>query len=175
MAAVEFSLILPIIILLFFGMLEASDALTVNRRVSNAANAVVDLVGQSEKITPSEVASIFTGAEKMIESDGEGGDLEMKLTSVVRNPDDPDEIIVEWSVDNEGNEPYTPGDVFTSVEDDEIIIPGVSLLISEVTYVYTAGISKRVLGSPITFEKRANRWPRVALNVRQCPDDNPDC
>ncbi len=173
-AAVEFSLILPIIVLLFFGMLEAADALTVSRRVSNAANAVVDLVGQAEKITPNEVESIFTGAQNMI-GDVDGTQVEMTLTSVTRNPAAPEEIIVEWSVDEKGEAPYAPGDVFTSVEDEAILVSGVSLLVADVTYTYDTGISKRILGSPLVFEKRANRWPRIATNVRQCPNDNPDC
>ena len=40
MAATEFALILPFLVFLFFGLVEASTALTVNRKVAISANTL---------------------------------------------------------------------------------------------------------------------------------------
>ena len=42
-AAVEFALIIPVVMLLYFGMAETTQALLANRRVSVIATAVGDL------------------------------------------------------------------------------------------------------------------------------------
>ena len=174
MAATEFAMILPIIVLLFFGMLEASDAFTVNRRVSHASNAVVDLVGQSERTTPSQIASIFVGAQKMLEPN-DTSTLDLKLTSVIRYSSDPDKIVVQWSRDLDGAEPYAVGSEFTEIDDEDIMVDDMSVLVAEATYSYTNGISNRVIGQPISFEKTTKRWPRLVHEILLCPDNDEDC
>ena len=174
MAATEFAMVLPIIVLLFFGMLEASDAFTVNRRVSHASNAVVDLVGQAERTTPNQIASIFTGAQRMLEPN-DTSTLDLKLTSVIRYSSDPDKVVVQWSRDINGGEPYVIGSEFTNIDDDDILIDDMSVLVAEATYVYTNGISNRVIGQPITFEKSTKRWPRLVNEILLCPDLLPEC
>lgn len=174
MAATEFALLLPIIVLLFFGMLEASDAFTVNRRVSHASNAVVDLVGQSERTTPDQISSIFTGAQKMLEPN-DISTFDLKLTSVINYPGGEDEVVVQWSRDLSGAEPYAVDSEFTNIDDEDIMVEGVSVLIAEATYTYTNGISNRVLGQPINFAKTTKRWPRLVSEILLCPNNDEEC
>ena len=174
MAATEFAVLLPVMVMLFFGMLEASDALTVNRRVSNASNAIVDLVGQAQRTTPDEIESIFTGAEKML-APNDVSSLDMKLSSVIRDPNDPDKLIVDWSLDSNGEEPYDEGEEFTAVQDDTVVLENMSILVAETSYMYTSGFSNKVLGQPISFSKTAKRIPRLTTQVVMCPNSNPEC
>ena len=59
MAAVEFSLILPIMVVLWIGGVEVTSALSVDRRLNNLASSIGDLVARSKDITHDEVDAIF--------------------------------------------------------------------------------------------------------------------
>ena len=58
-AAVEFSLILPILVVLWIGGVEVTSALSVDRRLNNLASSIGDLVARSKDITHAEVDAIF--------------------------------------------------------------------------------------------------------------------
>ena len=65
-AAVEFALIAPILILLFIGTVEISLAISINRKVARISSAVADLVTQSPQLTANEVNQIIQIAEKIM-------------------------------------------------------------------------------------------------------------
>ncbi len=58
-AAVEFALIAPLMIMLFIGTLEVSAAISVNRKVSRISSVVGDLVTQNDELSGSAIASIM--------------------------------------------------------------------------------------------------------------------
>jgi len=58
-AALEFALIAPIMIMLFVGTLEVSAAVSVNRKVSRISSVVGDLVTQSTDLSSSDISNIM--------------------------------------------------------------------------------------------------------------------
>ncbi len=58
-AAVEFAIIAPILILMFIGTLEVSRAVAVNRKVSRISSAMADLITQSPSLTADEIQNIM--------------------------------------------------------------------------------------------------------------------
>jgi Flp pilus assembly protein TadG len=59
-AAVEFALIVPIMVVLFIGAVEMSQAITVNRRVTQVGSTAGDLVARaSENISATDIADIM--------------------------------------------------------------------------------------------------------------------
>lgn len=175
-AATEFALILPILMVIFFGMLEASDAMMTNRRVVNATNALVDLVGQERQVSPSDLDEIFNGVTNML-MPTENSPLSMRLVSVSVDPDDASRIMVEWSRDNQGNSPYANGATYNGIVDTTLLQAGVSLVVAELTYEHKSGLTDYVMGSPIKFNRTSTRWPRRSTKVRLCtgPVSNPTC
>jgi Flp pilus assembly protein TadG len=62
-AAVEFALILPLLVTLYFGMVETSSLYTVDRRVSTVASTMADLVAREQKcISYTTIDSYFNAA-----------------------------------------------------------------------------------------------------------------
>jgi Flp pilus assembly protein TadG len=59
MAAVEFSLILPILVMLWIGGVELTQGLSVDRRINNLASSIGDLAARSKTLTYSDVDKIF--------------------------------------------------------------------------------------------------------------------
>lgn len=167
MAATEFAMILPIMGVIFFGMLEASDALMANRRVANAANSLVDLIGQEAEITPAEVDDVMVGVTNMLEPTN-ASTVVMKVVSVIVDPNDPDRIIVDWSRDNEGGTPYAAGQEYTVLDDATIVHPSASLVVVEMDYTYVSGLTNKVFNSPFQFERIVSRWPRQGAKVVLC-------
>ena len=66
-AVVEFALILPFLLLLFLGSIEASSLITVDRRVNVISGTLGDLVARSEdSINATTVTDYFTAAQNII-------------------------------------------------------------------------------------------------------------
>jgi Flp pilus assembly protein TadG len=60
LAALEFALILPIMVLLYLGGFEVTEAFMINRKVTHATSALGDLVAQSEtSISDTEMSNIL--------------------------------------------------------------------------------------------------------------------
>lgn len=65
-AAVEFAIIAPVLILMFIGTLEISLAIAVNRKVSRISSTVADLVTQSQSLTSSDIDAIMDVSSKIM-------------------------------------------------------------------------------------------------------------
>ena len=61
-AAIEFAIIAPIMILLFFATIEVSTALAVDRKLARVSSTLGDLITQSQRLTQSEVDDIMKAA-----------------------------------------------------------------------------------------------------------------
>lgn len=171
MAATEFALLLPVMIMLFFGLVEASNAMTVNRKVAISANTLADLTAQTEQILVSEMDDLFEGVIAIVEPNDTTG-MRLTLVSVILNEDgDP---IVHWSRDSDGTEPYSAGGAYAKLDDDQVISEHGSLIVVEMVYTYTPSITKHVIDSPIMFDRQAIRWPRVTNRVQLCQSEG-DC
>ena len=62
-AAVEFALVMPIMLLVYLGTLEASSLITMDRKIQSVAGAIGDLVARAdEKVTASQMQDYFRAA-----------------------------------------------------------------------------------------------------------------
>lgn len=169
MAATEFALLLPVMLILFFGVVEGSDALTKARRVTLAANTLADLAAQETDLLESSADSLFVGVEEIIDVDG--AIMDIRLVSVVFDDTDgdgtPDSPVVHWSYDNAGSAPYAAGDVYTSLPNPALVDVDASIVVAEIDYPYTSPFTHYFI-SGVTFDRIATRWPRRSLRVQLC-------
>ncbi len=162
-AAMEFAFVAPVLILLFFGVVESADALARSRQVALAVNTLADLASQEKNLLTSDADDLFSGVAQIV--DDSGAPMVIRLVSVITDPDgDP---IVHWSRDNNGGEPYAEGAAFNALPSATLIDPGASILVAEISYTYSSAISKMVI-PPINFENSASRWPRRSVRVQLC-------
>ncbi len=165
LAATEFALLLPVLVFLFFGLVEASTALTVNRKVAIASNTLADLTAQSESLRESEVDDLFQGVFDIVEPNDTSG-MTLRLISV--ELDDDDDPVVHWSRASDGTTPYAAGSYYTSLDDDDVISSTGSLIVVEMTYTYQPSITNHVLNTPFVFDRISIRWPRLTSKVQLC-------
>lgn len=171
-AATEFALILPLMTLLFFGMLESSDLLTVKRRIANAGNSLADLASQEPTITVAEINDSIIGVKRLLEPT-DTSTLAIRVISVVKGPGADDPVTVHWSLDERGAAPYAPGEIYVKLDRDTNVRPEASLLVVEMDYVYNSEISGRIFSAPFDFSQSAKRWPRKSSRVQLCQTSSP--
>lgn len=171
-AATEFALILPLMTLLFFGMLESSDLFTVKRRIANAGNSLADLVSQRPTITVAEVNDAIAGVKRLLEPT-DTSTLTLRIISVVKGPNTSDPVTVHWSLDEHGGAPYPAGTTYPKLDSSMNVRPEASLIVIEMDYIYNSEISGRIFSAPFDFKQSAKRWPRKSVRVQLCQSTDP--
>lgn len=155
-SAVEFALILPILILLFLGCVEFSQAISVDRKLTSAASAVGDLVAQSDELSSGEVNDFISAASAIL-APFRTDDFSIVVSSVLITEDGAE---VDWSVGS-NTACHAPGTAMT-------VPPGVaqagdSVIVTHAEYAYrpifgqiiseTIGLSETFYFRPRTVNK----------------------
>ncbi|MCB2112032.1 MAG: TadE/TadG family type IV pilus assembly protein [Parvularculaceae bacterium] len=164
LAAVEFAFIAPIMIFLFFAIIEGSSAYSANRKVMQTANMLADLVAQETSVTQSDLDDLFVGMERIIAS--RGGDVEFAVTSVYLDKAT-NEVKVHWSRASGGRTSYAANSVFPGGIDTSLLDDTSYLVVAESGYDYASTLSQKIIGA-VRMEKLATRWPRLTSKVQFC-------
>jgi Flp pilus assembly protein TadG len=160
-AAVEFALILPLMVFLFLGTSEIGEALRVARRVEHVAFSVADLLSQSSSVSAAEVNAIFSGAQALMSPYSSGN-----LKIVVSVVDDKKKVV--WSRALNGtalsagsNAPITIG--------NNVIPSGTQVIVVETAYTYKWLVATNWAGfgnnHGYTFDRYFIERPRLGDTV----------
>jgi Flp pilus assembly protein TadG len=144
--AVEFAMIAPVLLVLFFGVLEFSSAVAVDRKVALAARTLSDLTSQSSWVADTDLSN-YGQAAKAVMVPYSSLPVSGKVTEIYINPTT-HAARVQWSrsvnIDASGNvtvgaSSHSPTDVVTVPTG--LNIDGTYLIWSEVsaTYLPTVG------------------------------------
>ena len=170
-AAVEFAMIVPVMFFLFVGSIEFSQALTVDRRVTQSASSSADLIARApaEGLTEAEVDGHLRIVEQLVEP----YDLTKLLVKIisVQAVDDNGTVkyIVRWSRDNNGATPYPALSEYTAIPQN-LLTPPESVIIAEAKYNYTPLIFKYFITSAFDLEEKFFLKPRNASCVPLKPN-----
>jgi Flp pilus assembly protein TadG len=132
-AAVEFALLLPFLLILLIGMSETVTALNTDRKVSQVASSAADLVAQAESISTSEIADIMVAAEQIMLPYSDTS-LDVIIASVTF--DDEGEPKVDWSRNKSGSAPWGAGTTPPIDIPESISVAGNSLVVGKSSYTY---------------------------------------
>ncbi|MCI5043832.1 MAG: pilus assembly protein [Aquisalinus sp.] len=161
----EFALILPVLVAMFFGIIETGDAVSAKGRLENATNTFVDLLTQEEDLTPIMISDLSVGIARIAQI--ETSNLAYTITSAVYDPSD-DRVEVAWSIDQNGGSPNAEGDPIHGTDEDTIRQTMASLIIVEVEYNYSSNVSSFLVGE-LAFRSISSRLPRYTNSIRLCP------
>ncbi len=160
LAAVEFAFIAPVMLLLFFGAVELSDALLADRKVTAVASSVADLVAQDSQIDDSGINDIFMAAEAIL-APYDTTQLTIRVSQI--NVETDGTTRVGWS-DALRTTAYSPGMNFSLP--DGISQPGGSVIVSEITFTYQSIVSHFITGN-ITLTDGFYARPRKVLRIER--------
>lgn len=171
LAATEFALLLPIMVVIFFGMLEASDLLTVSRRLANAANSLADLTAHEPTVTHAQLEDLIVGVTRILEP-SDTSTVVMRVVSITKGASVTSTPVVHWSRDQTGATPYAAGSPYAKLEDNLALNANSSLIVVEIEYTYVSALSGKVFAIPFEFDYRSKRWPRKSAKVQLCATDD---
>ncbi len=138
-SAVEFALIAPVLIALYFGLAEFCQGYMAQKRMGHATSQIADIVAQSDVVTRDEIADIFAiGA--LILDPFPAAPLSMRVTSVTRGTDGV--ARVDWS-----RSQGMGGRTGVVTVPAGVIANGESIIMSEATYDYISPINKLMPGT----------------------------
>lgn len=161
-AAVEFALIAPLMIALYFGLAELTMGLMAEQRANHIASMTADLVAQDPQTDKNGLDDVLsTGASIMEPFPATTTDLKIRLSGVVA--DDKGNVTVVWSRATSGFPALTPG---ASIDDppDDLLQEGEGLVLAEVEYKHTPVVGY-VIDQTMTFKDRWFARPRQAIQV----------
>lgn len=130
LSAVEFALIAPVMVVLFFGIAEISSFVLAARKVSNIASSAADLVAQTTTINDAEVNDVM-GALNAVLRPFNPADAQIRISSVVADSDG--ETTVDWS-DARNTTAYSQGTPITIPND--IVPDNHGIIMAEVSFTY---------------------------------------
>lgn len=157
-AAVELSLLLPIMIALYIGGIEAGDGLAIKRKVTSVASALADLVSRSKIVETAEMQNIINAAEAII-APYSNNTLKMKVSGVWIDENNVARVV--WG---------TARNDTAETENSTINVPGgvskkeTFLVVTEVRYTYKPVIGYTITGD-IDISYKAHMKPRLSKTV----------
>jgi len=157
-AATEFAVIVPLMLLMFFGMIEFSSGIAVSRKLTLVARTLSDLASQATSVSNTDLSN-FTATGKAILTPYGSGPLKSTITELYVDPSTL-AARVQWS---QGSSPRGVG---TTVSIPSALQVGGSYLIfSEVSYLYVPTIGYVMAKTGVNLTDFAYTRPRQALCV----------
>ena len=157
-ALVEFAYVLPILLLMYLGGYQLTDALSCNRKVTITARVVADLTTQNASVTTSQVNTILNASSTVLAPYSVSNAL-VRVTELTT--DSNGNTTVTWSMDNRGgglvaNTSYVLPTKIKAVSS--------SIIMSEVAYSYKPIVTFSVI-QPLTLSDKIFMYPRVSNSV----------
>ena len=162
-AAVEFAMLLPVMITLFFGVVELSLALTCRANVTNVAAVAADLVAQESSMTAADMTNVFSAANAMLYP-YDTSVAKITVSSVVYDTVTQSLTVgkVGWSCAKNATAKST-GSTYTLPSG--LLTANSSVVVAEITYNYTSPTTKFITGTKVmsnTFYTKPRRVAAIA-------------
>ena len=161
-SAVEFALLLPLLVLLLFGSIEVTQAVMAKRKVTLVSSSLADLVSQKSSVSGTEMSNIFdAGAAIVTPFDS------TKLSSVVSSVqiDNNGKVTVAWSQARNGTA-RTQGAAYALPAN--LVVPNTGVIVSEIAYTYKPVLGYVITGS-LNLSETSYLRPRASQNVTYTP------
>lgn len=156
-AASEFALIVPIMVLLLLGTVEVGSLLLISRKVTAATQTGADLAAQATALDDADIANLFDAMDAIIEP-YDTGPASFVVESVIDNGGTTE---IDW-IDVDGGAGGAAGDDVDIP--DGLVLPGGSVIVVQVTYDYTPVFADLIF-SAFTLSDVAYLRPRRTLQV----------
>jgi len=161
-AATEFALLLPVMITMFLGSIEMTDALTCKQKVTGLAATAADLIAQEKNVTDADMSNVFSAVNSIVYPYPTTG-VKIVISSLVDNGSGGGKVV--WS----SAQNATPRAVNSTVTIPAgVITTGGSVILAEITYPYTSRVASMLTGTTnmtSTFYARPRRSSTVTRSA----------
>ena len=156
-AATEFAVIVPVMLVMFFGTVEFSSGVAVDRKVTLMARTLSDLTSQSMSVSDTDLTGFFAASNGIMTPYSSAptqstiSELYVDASKVVK---------VMWS---KGAVPRAKGTTITIPS--ELQVPDTYLIFSEVSYQYVPTVGKVMSSTGVKLTDVAYTRPRQSTCV----------
>ncbi|WP_439374988.1 TadE/TadG family type IV pilus assembly protein [Bradyrhizobium sp. PMVTL-01] len=170
-AATEFAIVAPFMLVLYIGGVELGNGLAMNVKVSATAHSVVDMVTQNTSISTARMQAILGSAQAIMApfpvKDASGASL-ITITVSEVSTDGSGNATVQWSESTNSSAARKKGDPmtlssFTAPDPKNPSNANISLILSEVTYNYTTNLGYTITGT-VKLSDSYYLFPRCSTN-----------
>jgi Flp pilus assembly protein TadG len=158
-AAVEFALVLPVLLLLYLGGFELTQALSIYRKLTDTTTEIASIVSQYAVISSSGVTSVFDASTQIMYPHS-AANLKIVLSEV--STDVNSNATVTWSQAYDGAAPLTAGAAV--VMPAGLAMANTSYVLVQTTYLYTPTIGAAYV-KPITLRNSIYMLPRRSPTI----------
>ena len=158
-AAVEFAMVLPVIVLMYLGMSELSQGIATDRKVTLLSRTLADLVAQSATINQTELSNTFNAAASVLAPFS--GSPKMVISSVV--VDGAGAAKVNWSCEKNGGT--------KRIKDSSVTLPtglnapSTSIIMAEVGLTYSPMLGDAFFKTGLELSETTYMRPRLVSSV----------
>ncbi|MFN4091147.1 MAG: TadE/TadG family type IV pilus assembly protein, partial [Alphaproteobacteria bacterium] len=157
-SAVEFALIVPVLLFLYLGAAEAAQALMAHRRAAQSAAVVAELVSQSRTVGNATIGQIFAAGELVVAPFSTVG-MTQRITSLAVGSDGV--ARVQWSDARNGT--ARPAGAAVALPPG-VAFPDETLIMAEIGYAYASPLGL-ILPNLLSFDETAFVRPRFEDRV----------
>jgi Flp pilus assembly protein TadG len=151
-SAVEFALILPLMVSLYLGCVEISDGVGADRKLTLTASTVANLVAQSTSISASDMSNMLDAASAVMTP---YSNTALKVTVSCLNIDANKSVTVKWSATRGGSALSGSVSIPTDLQ-----VPNSQLIFTQATYAYTPTIGYTITGT-LNLSEQMYMMPRI--------------
>ncbi len=157
-SAVEFAMLLPLMITLYLGSVEISQGISIDRKVTLTARTVTDLTAQVSSVNNAGMTNILNAASAVV---APYPVTKLQVTVSLLSIDANSKVTVSWS-DSLNGTARTKGATVTIPS--ALVVPNTSLVWGEVQYSYTPTIGYVITGS-MTLKDQIFMRPRLSDTI----------
>jgi Flp pilus assembly protein TadG len=157
-AAVEFALIAPVMVLMYCGLVELCQAMIAERKANHVASAIGDLVTQADTVSTTDLSDIFSIGNTIM-SPFPTSTLQMRLTSVTADVNGTPKVV--WSRASGGLTALAVGQGVTM---PLTLAAGDSMVMAESKYQYSS-VLHYVLPNVLNYNESYYLRPRRSDSV----------
>jgi Flp pilus assembly protein TadG len=140
-SAVEFAMLLPLMVALYLGGVEVSSAIAIDRKVTLVARTLGDLVAQTTSVTSTDVSNILGASASIVQP---YDDSKLKITVSDVKIDSQGNAKIAWS-DTKNGTARTVGSTVTLPT--ALNTASTHLVWAEVQYAYTPAVGYIITGT----------------------------
>lgn len=159
-AATEFAMLAPMMLVMFFGTVEISSGVAVDRKVTLVARTLSDLTSQSTSVTDTDLTNFFASSSLIFWP--YAATPTATITSIYVNPTTL-KATVQWSRKNDGSVGKSTGSQVTIPTD--LKVGGTYLILSEVSYTYVPAVGYVMGKTGVTLSDVNYTRPRQSACV----------
>jgi Flp pilus assembly protein TadG len=172
-AALEFALIAPIMLMMFVGVVELSQAITVDRRVNHVASSTADLVARQKQVSTTLLENYMNIVTPLMHP-YDAAPMKLTITNVYSTSAAPTTYKVCWFYNHNGGATggLTKGGNWPDSIPAGLLQGGTSVVIVDVEYNYTPTVmfGKTYVNNGYPLKERFYLKPRLSSVIQFTPD-----